>query len=156
MQERFNPEKFREQTREEQNELLVQLHSCVSKTNAENAFVSFAVFLITRWVAERLEKGSASSRPALVEFAAFHLYPHFGNTNKRSAPDIASLIALIEKLKEGRTFEHIASAGRGLDAKLAENRRAGRWILLRNSSSPVATSRGCASKAPPPPRSGTP
>lgn len=120
MKEEFKAKVVRERMREKQKELLGHLNSWIGKTNAENAFVSFAVFLITRWLAERLERGSASSRPALVEFAAFHLYPYFGNTNKRSAPAIASVIALIEELKEGRTIDHISSGDRGLDAKLAE------------------------------------
>ncbi len=120
MKEEFKPEVMRERMRKEQKELLGDLNSWIARTNAENAFVSFAVFLITRWLAERVEKGSASPRPALVEFAAFHLYPHFGNTSERSASAVASVIALIEKLKDGRTFEHIVSGDRGPDAKLAE------------------------------------
>jgi len=112
MKEEFKPEVVRERMREEQKQLLGHLNSWIGRTNAENAFVSFAVFLITRWMAERLENGSPSPRPALVEFAAFHLYPYFGNTAQRNASAVASVIALLEKLREGRTLEHVVSGDR--------------------------------------------
>jgi hypothetical protein len=118
--EQLKPEAVHERVQQEKEELLGHLNKWIQKTNAENAFVTFAIFLITRWLAEKEEKGSASPRPALVEFGAYYFYPHFGNTSQRNASAVASLIAFIEKLKEGRTFEHIVSGHDDVDPKLAE------------------------------------
>jgi hypothetical protein len=100
-------------------ELLNHLASWVPKTNAENAFVSFALFLVTRWMAQADEKNSSSPRPALVEFGAFHLYPHFGNTTAREPAAVASVIALLEKLKHARSSEQIFAGKSHPDPNLA-------------------------------------
>ena len=48
--------------------------------------------------------------PALIELAAFLLFPHFGNTNKRDPEAIQAIIDLFEPIRRNRTMQTMFDA----------------------------------------------
>ncbi len=95
---------------EERERLLGEFKNHLAQTNAEHAFVSYAVYLIGQWSKKWEETGWCDPDPALIELAAFLLFPHFGNTQKRDADAIQALIDLFEPIRTNLTMETMFDA----------------------------------------------
>ena len=99
MSNAFKPEIIATRVAEENQTYLQAIKGHLAKTNAEHAFVSYVLSLLGVWWGEFDEKGWTEPQPALIEFAAFNLFPHFGNTQTRDPAAIQGLINLLEEMR---------------------------------------------------------
>jgi hypothetical protein len=90
---------------EEGERLLQEFNKYLAQTNAEHAFVSYAVYLVGQWSRKWDEVGWHDPGPDLIEIAAFLLFPHFGNTQIRDPGAIQALVDMFEPMRQNRTLQ---------------------------------------------------
>jgi len=105
---------------EEGERLLGEFKKHLAQTNAEHAFVSYAVYLVGQWSHKWQKDGWCDPDPALIELAAFLLFPHFGNTQLRDPDAIQALIDLFEPIRMNRTMEIMFDARAEADSALGD------------------------------------
>ena len=98
----FDPKIAATQTAEEGEKLIADFKQFVNSANAEHAFVSHAVYLLGQWLNQHDKTGWTDPNPALIELAAFLLFPLFGNTQERNPETIQALIDLIASISQSR------------------------------------------------------
>jgi hypothetical protein len=105
---------------EEGERLLDEFKKHLARTNAEHAFVSYAVYLVGQWSQKWDKTGWCDPDPALIELAAFLLFPHFGNTQQRDPDAIQALIDLFEPIRANRTMETMFDTRAESDSALGD------------------------------------
>lgn len=99
----FDPELVIRQFKEEQEALIAEIDGIVGSIDCEHAFVSLATSQMVKMNGKdgfrEIEHGMI---PALVELAAFYLYPNFGVSDVRDAGIYQKLFDTLEKLNTVR------------------------------------------------------
>jgi hypothetical protein len=116
----FDPKDVGAKGAEEHRRLVGELNKHLLNTSAEHAFMAYAItFVGDSW--KQLDKrGFGDSQPALIELAAFHLFPHFGNREEIDPGSVQAIIDLIEPLQLNRTWEIMFLRERAADPQLEE------------------------------------
>jgi hypothetical protein len=99
----FDSEAFKQHFRKQQEELVAEIHDFAAQIDCEHAFLSLATSQVFRMSSEEgyqeIEHGMI---PALVELAAFYLYPSFGESQERDHGIYQKLFDALEKLNSLR------------------------------------------------------
>lgn len=105
----FDPEEIKRHFADSCEDLVRLINDTAGEVDCEHAFVAFVTSNMLKLTRDggyvEAEHGSI---PALVELAAFHLYPHFGKSNARDTGKYQKLFDALEQL----------NAIRGLDTAL--------------------------------------
>jgi hypothetical protein len=116
----LDTKKIASRASEEGERLLGEFKKQLTRTNAEHTFVSYAVYLVGQWSQKWQKDGWCDPDPALIELAAFLLFPHFGNTQLRDPDAIQALIDLFEPIRRNRTMETMFDTRAEADSALGD------------------------------------
>lgn len=101
----LDPEVIKQQFSGKHEELVAKIQSLASQIDCEHAFISLATSQMLKMSGEggylESEHGTI---PALIELAAFHLYPHFGESEARDHGLYQKLFDALESLNLIRGF----------------------------------------------------
>jgi hypothetical protein len=123
--DRKSAEDFRAAMLQMHAEAEAEVRRLTEEVDAEYAFETFVVHELSKTIREYRETEHGSF-PALIELAAFHLYPRFAAGGTRDGGAIQSLIDALEKLQSLRGF----AVGCQIDFSDKELFAIQSWILL--------------------------
>ena len=80
------------------------LHILCEKTDCEYAFLGIATDKLLHKSGEGYREAEHGTVPALIELAAFYLYPFFGKSDNRDSGNVSAISNLLEELDKIRGF----------------------------------------------------
>jgi hypothetical protein len=114
----FDPQKVKDQLAQSHAALVAKVEAAAAIVDAEYAFQSLVMVQLMT-MNEGFEEAKHGDIPALVELAAFHLYPRFGQSTDRDPEKIQAAMDALKELNDMRSL-HTAFSVETADLELAE------------------------------------